>query len=136
MNDNGQVSRNYSIKQLNEVNSASRAARKIPERQLRLQICKEMLYRKWWGGKINTQGTYLKRFKRYIKDRYLLRGVPDLLFFRGDRVVAIEVKAGKNVQTEQQKEFQQHFHNSELKRFYVLAYSWSDVGKVLEIIEK
>ena len=107
---------------------------KMSERQLRLQICKMMLYKGWVGGKVNTTGTYLARRKSYIFDRYLFKGLPDLLFFRGRNYLvqlAIECKSQGNTQTEHQRQFQEVFHNPKLKRFYILAYSWKDVEKVL-----
>lgn len=133
---------NQRIRALNEVNSASQAAGRkeslsktygqVSERQLRLQICKMMLYSGWWGGKINTQGTYLKRLKTYIKDRYLLRGVPDLLFFKGDCVVGAEIKVGKNKLSEAQEDFRKHWHRPELKRYCLVIRSWDDMQKFLD----
>ena len=131
------LSVNQRVVALAAVNAASRASSgkaygQVSEGQTRLRICKMMLYSGWWGGKKNTQGTYLKRYKRYIKDPYLLKGVPDLSFFKGEWEVAIEVKAGKNVQSDDQIEFQTHFHNPKMIRFYILAYDWEDVEKVLD----
>ena len=109
-----------------------KATLKMSERQLRLQICKMMLYKGYWGGKINTVGVFSKKAGGYYQDRYVLRGITDLLFFKRGRIIGIETKVGKNVQSEYQKQFQEHFHNPKLLRFYILAYDWNDVEKVLK----
>lgn len=109
---------------------------KISETQLRLSVCKHLLYLGWWGGKNNISGSYLARYKTYIRDPYLLKGVPDLFFFKGDIMLGIELKVGKNVQSDFQKEFQKWFHYPKYKRHYILAYSVEDVLKYIEGIEK
>ncbi|RLC34434.1 hypothetical protein DRH14_02980 [Candidatus Shapirobacteria bacterium] len=93
-----------------------------------------MLYKGWLGGKLNVWSAFNKKTRAYVKDPYLLRGLPDLLFFKGENypaMLAIECKVKGNAQTEHQRQFQKVFHNPKLKRFYILAYSWEDVEAVL-----
>ena len=106
---------------------------KISETKLRLLVCKHLLYRGWEGGKLNVWGTYSHKQKKYIKDEYLLKGIPDVLFHKSDILLAVECKVGKNVQSDFQIEFQKWFHRPELKRYYLLAY---DLDTVLNYIEK
>ena len=109
---------------------------KISETQLRLSVCKHLLYLGFWGGKNNTQGTFLKKYKTYIKDPYLLHGVPDLFFFKNDIMLGIELKVDKNVQSNFQIEFQKWFHRPELKRYYLLAYNMDTVLDFVKGLEK
>jgi len=104
---------------------------KVSERQLKLQICKMLLYRRWVGGKVNTTGVFLTRKKSWIFDPYTFKGLPDLLFFKNGVMLGIETKSKGGKQSEHQRQFQKVFHNPKLKRFYILAYSWEDVEAVL-----
>jgi len=54
-----------------------------------------------------------------------LRGFPDICGFWRDKIFFIEVKSGKNPQSEEQKTFQKYCNSSSVK--YILAYSLNDV---------
>lgn len=142
MNNLRQLSGNERLRQLSSVNAASkvnglvRAYRRVSERQLRLQICKMLLYKKWVGGKVNTIGVFSKKAGGYYQDRYIFKGLPDLLFFKNGVMLAIETKSKGGKQSEHQKKFEQVFHNPELKRFYLLVYDWKDIEKFLDITLK
>ena len=42
---------------------------------------------------------------KFCYDKYLFRGVPDILAFRYDRIIFVEAKAGKNIQSDDQLVF-------------------------------
>ena|SRR3990167_4571723 len=78
-------------------------------------------------GKTKTTGSRHGDVYRY--DKYLFTGYPDISCFWRGKLYFIEVKAGRNTQTIEQKNFEQLCKDAGIP--YILAYSLGDVLKVV-----
>lgn len=101
------------------------------ETSVQLSILRFMKFKGFYGGKTRTMG--VKRGKSFCFDPFTFTGFPDLTFFGevfGDyRLIFIEVKASKGVQSDKQKEFQRCCEAAGVK--YILARSVEDVEREL-----
>jgi hypothetical protein len=100
-----------------------------PEGRVVLSILKNLAWRGWYCGKIKVKGA-IRPGGGFAFDPYTLRGAPDILSMKGDVILAIEAKAGKNTLTEQQVTFRDNFH-APPHRIYIEARSWEDVEKII-----
>lgn len=96
--------------------------RNQPERAIQLSIIKYLKMKGYTVGKIKTTGA--KCGKHFIKDPYNFKGIADLMVFT-PLLRFIEVKAGKNVLSSDQKTFQKLCKTAGIP--YIVAYSLDDV---------
>ena len=75
-----------------------------PEGRLLLQIIKYCKFKGAYVGKVKTTGAY--KGGQFIKDPYLMRGLPDCLCFYNNKMYFFETKVGKNGLTPHQQTFQ------------------------------
>lgn len=103
------MSINENIRKLASVNSATcnlfLKKKDNPEGIIQLQIIHYLKIKGFACGKIKTKGSFTKHGK-FIKDLYQWTGLPDLLAFIPE-MIFLEIKAGKNKQTSNQKDFQE-----------------------------
>lgn len=96
--------------------------RRQPEKKIQLQIIKYLKMKGYAVGKIKTQGA--RRGNAFILDPYHFKGVADLLVFT-PTLAFIEVKAGKNKLSPDQKIFQKLCKEAYIR--YIVAYSLDDI---------
>ena len=98
-----------------------------PEAHLVLQIIKYAKAIGCYAGKIKVKGSFSKQ-GNFIFDRYLIRGLPDVLIFKNSIMYLVECKVGKNILTEEQEIFKQFFHKPP-DRIFIEARNLEDVTK-------
>ena len=100
-----------------------------PEAHLVLQIIKYCKARGYFCGKVKVKGSFSKQ-GYFIKDPYLIKGLPDILCFTDDKVYFIEAKVGNNTQTPEQQAFQLLCKSAGIP--YILAYDLETVQKIIK----
>jgi len=103
--------------------------RQAPEGKLLLLVLKYLNAEGWDCGKVKVKGSFTTK-GAFIFDRYLMRGLPDALAFKGSRMLAIETKAGSNSLTEEQIRFKKNFHYPPYRE-YVEVRSIADLKAIL-----
>lgn len=99
------------------------------ERDIQLHILKYLASIGAYCGKTKTTGIFDPRRRCFRTDPYLFRGYPDISGFHNRKMFFVEVKAGKNKQSNEQKMFEQYCDEAGIT--YILAYCLEDVTKVL-----
>lgn len=94
-----------------------------PEGRTQLQILHILKMKGFEVGKIKVKGSMYKG--RFIKDRWIFLGVPDLVCFTPREMYFIECKSAVGVQSEHQKIFQQLCERTNVK--YILAKCIEDI---------
>ena len=95
-----------------------------PEAQLVLSIIKYLRGKGYSAGKIKVKGFPAKE-GGFIKDPYLMRGLPDIIVFKNTSMVFIEAKVGKNDLTPHQETFQLLCSQTSIP--YLIARSIEDI---------
>jgi hypothetical protein len=101
---------------------------KIPEKIIVRQILGYLRTIGAYCGKVKTVG--IKRGKTFCFDPFLMRGVPDVICFYNRKMYFFEVKSGKNLQSKEQRRFQEECDSSSVN--YYLIYSLEDVQKIIK----
>jgi hypothetical protein len=101
--------------------------KKRTESHLVMAIIKYLNYNGFIAGKLKTTG--IMRNGRYCFDKYLFRGVPDILFFKGNRMGFIEAKVATK-QNLNQRKFQELCRMAGIE-YYVIKSIDDLTGKVL-----
>ena len=104
--------------------------RQAPEAHLLLSVLKYLDAAGWDCGKVKVKGSFTTK-GTFIFDRYLMRGLPDALAFKGSRMLAIETKAGANSLTAEQERFKKNFHFPPYRE-YVEVRSLADIEAILD----
>lgn len=97
------------------------------EATIQLQVLHYLRSKGYPCGKIKTKGSFTKHGK-FIKDLYQWTGLPDLMVFTPE-MIFLEIKAGNNMQTSNQKDFQQFCEKANVK--YYIVRCLEDVQKVI-----
>ncbi len=102
-----------------------------PENHLVLQILHYLRARGLTAGKVKVKGSFSKK-GAFILDPYLMTGLPDIFAFDDKNKVmyGVECKVGSNIQSPNQRNFQELFHNPP-GRVYLVAYSLEEIQKII-----
>lgn len=95
----------------------------MKEQDIQKQIIDYLRLKKWFVIKNNTTGIYVKARDTYIKNPS--RGLADILCIKNGRIIMIEVKMPKGIQSDNQKEFEKEWtkHGGE----YLLIHSLEEL---------
>lgn len=107
---------------------------RITESQLITSIIQYCNYAHIFCYKSKTVGIYNTKEKKFYKDWYITKGIPDLTIIINGYYLGIECKVGKNKQSPDQIEFERKIKSS--GGGYMVVYSLDEFVKTITTILK